>query len=468
MDDDRVKVCVQRMSGEELEVQARLNDTISELKLRLSEQWKVPRMCQKLILQEPVTEDFRGKAEIFFKTKAAELVERLDRRLLYELKALNSPPRAMYEGMAVVHILICSCPSIRSVPPTGLRKRSLMEPGWHMLRALMSADTHAFLRGLQEFPDEAVGGQVNPKQIHAAQTVIEGMEGSFTPEHLGRFSLASQILCEWSLVSLELYKALHDGGWAASQNPQDTYPLSLYSDGTEPLKLSFLTDLEPAFRCLSADYGHQLAAMQALAVLGDKCLDRSIPAVAMKLRDQSAGVRRAASDSLKQLCHGNPEAAGILREKLGPCTQHSPWYAATEIMDVLAHVAGDADGHLYMLSWLIGSMCFAQGTGPTDAWAHFQEKEHQANASQVAGLLIASMQQEELPVSAQEMIRDALAKAAELSNRRVKATFRMRLLCCVQVGARDGAAVTDLLLPEVQLTKALLFLDVSCSSLPFA
>ena len=405
MDDAKVLVRIRRINGQELELEAGLDDTIGELKARLAELSGVPTLCQKLVLESPVSEDFGQKLAGILRREGTEIINKLDRNYLYELMAIHRPHRHMYQCLTAVFCLITSCPSVRS----SIRlPRSIQDPGWDNLRALMCVETQQFLRSLQEFPEEVVQANMRETHVLRAEALALEMGETFTPGHQAKFSVACGILCEWALISLQFFRAFHSTSWAVSQSLQDRFPLSLYSDGQQPLQLSLLTDVEPAFASLSSDVEHVLVAIKALAQLGDKCLDRSVPALAGKLRDSRQEIRKAARDSLKQLfCHDSDTASG-LREQLETCTPHGndvPWHAAVEIMEVLVHMAA---GHLHTLSWLVGAMCFAADEAKEAGWSHFQEVEHLADSEKVASLLIAFMQVER---AAHGRMCDALVKA---------------------------------------------------------
>ncbi|CAE7590874.1 UVH6 [Symbiodinium sp. CCMP2592] len=424
-----VKVCIQRISGQELELDAEVEETVAELKARLTEKCQVPLLCQRLLLQAPPPEEFREKLMLVMKTRASEILNQLDVHFLYEMKAIFSPARPMYQCFAIVYRLIASCPSLKKLPRRRANPRSDPGPGWDALKPLLCGDTFDFIRGLQEFPEEVVQAKVQQSQIHQAESIAQDMGSTFTPGHQAKFSKVGEILCEWALISIELYKTW--AGKELSPKLEDTFPLSLYSSGGE-LKLSLLTDVEPAFANLSSDFEHVLEAVQALAVLGNNCLDRAVPALVEKLMHWEPTIRSAACDSLKHLARQNAATAELLRGHLGPCIPHQrpkPWPASVEIMDVLVNLAGD---HLHTLSWLVGVMCFADPDEREIGWSYFQSVEQYADAAQLAGLLISFMKEEEIDDvgdpflgnvtrkseirGAQGMICAALAKVGERSN----------------------------------------------------
>ena len=388
-----VKVCIQRISGQELELDAEVEETVAELKARLTEKCQVPLLCQRLLLQAPPPEDFREKLMLVMKKRASEILNQLDVHSLYEMKAIFSPARPMYQCFAIVYRLIASCPSVKSLPRRRANPRSDPGPGWDVLKPLLCGHTLDFIRGLQEFPEEVVQAKVQQSQIHQADSIAQDMGSTFTPGHQAKFSKAGKILCEWALISIELYKTW--AGKELSPKLEDTFPLSLYSSGGE-LKLSLLTDVEPAFANLSSDFEHVLEAVQALAVLGNNCLDRAVPALVEKLKHWEPTIRSAACDSLKHLAHQDAATAELLRGHLGPCIPHQrpkPWPASVEIMDVLVNLAGD---HLHTLSWLVGVMCFADPDDREIGWSYFQSVEQYADAAQLTGLLVSFMKEEEI------------------------------------------------------------------------
>eukprot|EP00913_Durusdinium_trenchii_P031680 g29666.t1 len=192
----------------------------------------------------------------------------------------------------------------------------------------MCSQPQSFIAAMSGFVEDVARGWVLEEEILEAEQCVEVMSGLEEADKDGTRRSLDPVVCrirDWTIRAIRYYREFRQMQEGAEL--LDQINLALYAEvaavGGSSLKISLLTDLEPALQALEKGSGDTSEAIRALGVLGAKSPEKALKLLAAKLSHPATAMEAEEAitsawkqgddaavtlllDSLPELPHGTP------------------------------------------------------------------------------------------------------------------------------------------------------------------
>eukprot|EP00434_Breviolum_minutum_P010017 symbB.v1.2.008834.t1/scaffold556.1/size187764/5 len=303
MEERTVHVAVEKISGESLETQISSREIVKTLQIQIAKELNVPVLCQQLWIQDVDPEVHKRIGQ-----KALEdAVNPIRVRDIQELKCLKYWPRGILSVLQMVYLLIMG------KKPFGLREafrdaQVVVGRGRHEYTGeherliveecrKMLIDARGFVNALYGFPP---GGEV-PQQdiVQTVEDLIFEMGPDFNRDNLMKKSSLCVHLFDWINIALPI---CCNKGDSSTMQMDGRELLGSYVLGKEKaeLQISLIVDYDKLFADLEKYQSpSRLESLESLKIIGPKCLERTLEALAKSLKAAAIEERTKALEVLQ-------------------------------------------------------------------------------------------------------------------------------------------------------------------------
>ncbi|CAK9069662.1 unnamed protein product, partial [Durusdinium trenchii] len=302
-----VLVEVERITGEQLECQMEEeDDTILRLKQSLELLGGGPPMCQRLLMH-----NVEGhQAQRLLPVMAQQLQELVDDQIAPgQLQQLSRRANTKQGISGEIRLCLETSAHLLARSPhwtaAGEKAFKMEMAGRPLDTSLpecvkMCSQPQSFIAAMSGFVEDVARGWVLEEEILEAEQCVEVMSGLEEADKDGTRRSLDPVVCrirDWTIRAIRYYREfrqMQEG--AVSLELLDQINLALYAEvaavGGSSLKISLLTDLEPALQALEKGSGDTSEAIRALGVLGAKSPEKALKLLAALLGEREVLANR--------------------------------------------------------------------------------------------------------------------------------------------------------------------------------